>query len=59
VQLWNAELKLQFGNAYLDFFSELHENGTLRKEFVLDGIHMSPAYIPLLVKALAACGRVS
>jgi hypothetical protein len=35
-----------------DFFDGLLEDGNLKKAYELDGTHLSPNYIPLLVNEL-------
>lgn len=35
-----------------DFFDDLLKDGSLKKAYELDGTHLSPNYIPLLVSEL-------
>ena len=37
---------------WLEFVDNLLENGALRKDYELDGTHLSPTYLPLLENAL-------
>ena len=41
-----------------DFFGDLLEDGKLKKAYELDGTHLSPNYIPLLVNELDRAIRI-
>ena len=41
-----------------DFFDGLLEDGNLKKAYELDGTHLSPNYIPLLVNELDRADQI-
>jgi hypothetical protein len=55
VRLFNAQLRAQFGEDFLDFSEALYDEAgaAMHPDLRCDGTHLSAAYVPLLSAAIA------